>query len=373
MLTCGMSFSQNYFTANNNDNAPEGDHVYADLQSCIDAAEDGDIIHIIPSETGYGDITLNKGVHLVGAGMVPDSPDGMTSKIRTITFDAATADGASLNGIVVTLYNYIPVVFGISGADVDTLRNIEINNCLIPGLAQRSNAPVKNILIRNNIFGGVNTNNQEYRAAVSLRTELGMSENVIIANNIITPKYFIGTNAQSCLSAGNQTQIKNNLFYGPSNHFGFFNLLDCLVSNNLFYGATPASFIHWNPDITGSSSGNVFTNNLTFACTTSCTFPPESNGSANVGSGNIPDSDPGIANISPGGWWNFDFDLEVSDTSPLLGAGSDGTDIGIFGGEYPFNNYDHLRGAPYVHSMAVPGIILENQDIQLDATLRSNQ
>lgn len=363
--TCGSTFSQNYFTADNNDNAPEGDHVYSDLQTCINAAEDGDIIHVIPSETNYGDIILNKGVHLVGAGMVSDIPNGLTSQIRTITFDASTADGASLNGIVVTLTAAHPVLLGISGNEVDTLRNVEIKNCRIPGIAQQANAPLKNMVIRNSVFGNMNHYEAYYRATVNFRTESGMTENLVIANNIISPMWNLYVGTQNCINAANQTQIKNNWLHGPTNRPAFWVLSDCLVSNNVFFGATPNS--------SSISSGNVFSNNISYGCTGSCNFPPPSTGGAsNTGSGNLADTDPAAANVEVNTWWDFGFQLEVPDSSPVLNAGTDGTDIGIFGGEHPFNNYNHLRGTPYVHLLSIPGLIMENQDIQLDATFRSN-
>jgi hypothetical protein len=43
------------------------------------------------------------------------------------------------------------------------------------------------------------------------------------------------------------------------------------------------------------------------------------------------------------------------------------------GGQYPFVNYKNLRGVPYIHQMSVPGLIMENQDIQLEAEARNNQ
>ena len=65
--------------------------------------------------------------------------------------------------------------------------------------------------------------------------------------------------------------------------------------------------------------------------------------------------------------------MDLLEFSPLLNGGTDGTDIGVTGGAYPFNNYQNLRGVPYVHQMSVPGLIMENQDIQLEAEARSNQ
>lgn len=369
LLLYANTFSQTIYKVDSNPNATTGDHVYTDLQECIDAASDGDMIHIIPAADNYGTITINKELHLVGSGWVPDNQSGLISNIFQINFDAGSSN-STLNGLVVSRADNFSVYIGLSGAPVDTVENIEIKNCLIKGLLQNSSLIPKNMIIRNNIFYGT----AYYYAGVVMKFQTGdgMTENLLISNNIICPGYPSNYYSSSNLTVANQTVIANNLFYGdngansygqPSNAFG--SITNCFISNNVFYGTAN----------NGSTSyGNVFSNNLTKYCGSGCTFPPSSTGLPNnIGSNNLSDSNPLFTSLSVTTWWSSSNDLSIPDDSPLKNAGSDATDIGIMGGSYPFNNYQNLRGVPYIHQMAVPGILMENQDIQLDAEARTNQ
>lgn len=365
VFTCGSLFSQNYLKVDQNPNAPTGDHVYTDLQTCIDAATNGDIIHIIPAVEDYGEITLNKSLHLVGSGWVSDNQNGTISKISKITFDPLTADGSTLNGLTLTTTTNFPIVFGITNAPLDTLKNVEIFNCKIPGIIQHDNVPIKNLLLRNNIFAGLNFNGTGGHATLSFKTADGMTEDLNISNNIIVSNFATGW-VKYCVNAANSTIIKNNLFYAHSGHPSFYSLENSFVSNNVFYGSSPKS--------QSTSTGNVFTNNLAYSCAANCALPPVSTTTPNnTGGGNLSNTDPLLANIAVSWTWSLNFELELLEFSPLENGGSDGTDIGISGGDYPFTNYNNLRGVPYVQSLNVPGLIMENQDIQMDAVVRTNQ
>lgn len=369
LLLYANTFSQTIYKVDSNPNATTGDHVYTDLQECIDAASNGDMIHIIPAANHYGTVTIDKELHLVGSGWVPDNQSGLTSKVFQINFDAGSSN-STLNGLVITRSDNSSVYIGVIGAPVDTVENIEIKNCLIKSLTQNNTLIPKNMIIRNNIFYG--TGNYYAGVVLKFQTGAGMTENLLISNNIICPGYLSSFYSSSNITVANQTIIANNLIYGdnganafgqPSNAFG--TIINCFISNNVFFG-TAAN---------GSASyGNVFSNNLTKYCGSGCTFPPTSTSLPNnTGINNLSNTDPLFTTISVTTYWSISFDLSVTDDSPLIDAGSDGTDIGITGGSYPFNNYQNLRAVPYIHQMAVPGIIMENQDIQLEAEARTNQ
>ena len=68
LFSSASLFSQTIYKVDSNPNAPSGDHVYADLQDCIDAASDGDIIQIIPNNDDYGSVTVDKELHFRGSG-----------------------------------------------------------------------------------------------------------------------------------------------------------------------------------------------------------------------------------------------------------------------------------------------------------------
>jgi hypothetical protein len=366
-------FSQTIYKVDSNPNAPSGEHVYSDLQECINNAIDGDIIQVIPASVHYGTVTIDKELHLVGAGLVPDTQSGMVSKIYQLVFGSG-ASNSTLNGLVLSNINNYALVFGITNAPMDSVENILIKNCWSSGILQNSNIKLKEVTIRNNIFSNLALYQSGGADKVSLKFQHGegMTENLVISNNIIAPGYNVWSYPSSNLSAANQTIITNNIIYGNDGNnsytgksvaFGF--LKNCIVSNNVFFGTEPTGFV---------SFGNVFSNNLSIHCGLACGFPPPSTDVPNnTGGGNISDTDPMFGSISLGMAWSVSYNLEVPDDSPLVDAGSDGTDIGLMGGQYPFVNYKNLRGVPYIHQMNVPGLIMENQDIQLDAEARNNQ
>ena len=364
-------FSQTILVADKNPNAPTGDHVYSDLQECIDNASDGDMIHIIPAAEDYGDVIINKELHLVGSGWVSDNQSGMITKVNTIVFVSDKANGSTLNGLVLIERTHYPVIFGDLNAPLDTLKNIEIFNCKIPGILQRDNCPLKNVILRNNVLATLSS--RDGIPAVNFDVTDGMTESILISNNIIGTNYGNG-NVLSGISAANQTLITNNLLFSNSGYYFFFNIRNCFITNNVFYGSSAAHFRYGST--VGFNYANVYTNNLSYECTKygGCDIPPASTSSpANTGSGNLTDTDPLYQNIAASWSWENKWSLSLLNYSPLSNAGTDGTDIGITGGQYPFENYNNLRGVPYVHKLSVPGLIMQNQPIELDAEGRTNK
>ncbi len=364
-------FSQTILVADKNPNAPTGDHVYSDLQECIDNASDGDMIHIIPAAEDYGDVIINKELHLVGSGWVSDNQSGMITKVNTIVFVSDKANGSTLNGLVLIERTHYPVIFGDLNAPLDTLKNIEIFNCKIPGILQRDNCPLKNVILRNNVLATLSS--RDGIPAVNFDVTDGMTESILISNNIIGTNYGNG-NVLSGISAANQTLITNNLLFSNSGYYFFFNIRNCFITNNVFYGSSAAHFRYGST--VGFNYANVYTNNLSYECTKygGCDIPPASTSSpANTGSGNLTDTDPLYENLADSWNWENKWSLSLLNYSPLSNAGTDGTDIGITGGQYPFENYNNLRGVPYVHKLSVPGLIMQNQPIELDAEGRTNK
>ncbi len=366
LLLNSNAFSQTIYKVDSNPNAPSGDHVYSDLQDCIDAASDGDIIQIIPAVAHYGDVKIDKELHLVGSGWVPDNQSGANTKVNSIIFESSTSNGSTLNGLtLIANYSY-PITFGELNAPLDTLKDVEIYNCKIAGIKQLDNCPIKNITLRNNLFALL-VSNSGATETLNFQVSDGATEDLLITNNIILRSRYTWGIAFPAMRVANQTIITNNLFISWQGLQTFTHLRNCFVTNNVFYGAGANS--------SSSSYGNVFSNNLSYACASNCAIPPSSTAiPANSGSGNLTNSDPLYTTITATYTsYNINNDYTISEFSPLIDAGTDGSNIGIMGGQFPFINYKNLRGVPYIHQMSVPGLILENQDIELEAEARNNQ
>jgi hypothetical protein len=134
--------------------------------------------------------------------------------------------------------------------------------------------------------------------------------------------------------------IDHNLFLGGNGRLHI--LYNVVVSNNIFSRSTGLVF---DP----SSNGIVyctFNNNLSNLTTIAHTafFNPATDfanfvasvGGSNTGSGNIIGQNPLFTlNANPDAYSTLD-NYRLQAASPGKNAGNDGTDIGIYGGSYPF-------------------------------------
>lgn len=135
---------------------------------------------------------------------------------------------------------------------------------------------------------------------------------------------------------GNNHTIKNNLFFGSL----FYAFAGCgfdsptLVQNNIFYGADPIQPL------------GIFQNNIGFS--------PPGSGVSNLGGSNLDSINPMFVNV-PLNSTSFSFanDYHLQSNSPGHNAGTDGTDIGIYGGNIEVNLTGEPLGIPVIRKMDV--------------------
>ena len=350
--------SQTVRIANNNPGAVTGLNVYTGtnaLQNAINAAASGDIIHVIPSETDYGDGLIDdKSLTIIGFGLNPTSDIGLRSRVDEIRLDNVGASGSRISGL------YVDDVFiAIDATAPHTISNILVENCEIHRLvgagfgAATSNA-ISGLIVRNCVFNSSN-NTSDPKAL-----ELTNASGVTIENNIIRGE---------CCTAGavraNGATIRNNLFYdGLGNGIAFIGIVGCVIQNNIFLNTSPQS---WG----NTGSNNTYQNNISFNTATDA-FPLTIN--MNSGSGNIEGTDPMLTNVplSPGGDpdWNYDNDFTPLAGSPVLNAGTDGTNIGPTGGAIPFNTEGTFL--PVIQTLTLPSVISQGVDLQVNIKAKGN-
>lgn len=284
-------------TVNNNSNSPGQ---YTDLQTAIDAANAGDTIYVSGSTTSYGTISINKTLALFGTGANPQKQIPVVSSIGTVNFDTLM-NVSNASGTVISGFDILGEV-GVYFTHPTQPTNIQIKrNDLSNGSI---NVESNNWLVENNIV---------------FRVNIGNNNNVIVNNNIVI--YDITGSDQP------NVVITNNLFIAPSNPNGtcLSGISNATISNNIFYGTSPGPG-------NGGCTNSTFNKNLTFT-TSQDTIPYGSN----VGSGNIINQDPKFTSLQT---INFTFtptdDYRLLTTSPGYNIGTDGTDIGPFGGGSPF-------------------------------------
>jgi len=296
------------------DNNPGSIAAYTTVQAAIDAAVDGDIIQIKGSSTSYGDVTLNKTLTLVGNGYNPNKQNNLKTELGSIILDGKkdqfnnitnTASGSKISGIYIwSIYNNLN---NASGLDNLTIENNYIMGTITIDGVSNSN-PASNWLIKNNIIGAINT---------SINTSgANVFSNIVISNNIIkSTMTFISGYYGGVIFTNNIFTYSGTLFFSGVSYIP----TNLTFSNNILFGVSPnactSSTFNNNISIGGSSTTFTFSNNTSL--------------------GNKENVNPLFVN-APSSTFSYSYDYNLQATSPGKNAGTDGTDIGIYGGLYPF-------------------------------------
>ena len=276
-------------------NHPSQPAQYDDINAAIAAAASGDTIYIHGSPLPYsGNVIVNKQLTLIGPGKNPQKDIPTLATINGyFRFDTGS-NGSQAIGLVASNFQ-----------DIGGTSNIAVIGCVaylgisLGGTIGTSNWIVRDCIIRRD-QGTVNP------YALSMEN----SVNALIENNVIGGRVYKGSN----------TIFKNNLFIQNASGFGDVFTGFCgnnLLNNNIFYGVGP-----------GGCTTCTFNNNITFGAGNN-TLP-----SGSAGSGNLINQDPILVDapltVVNNEWRTFDVHLGAG--SPGINAGTDGKDIGIYGG-----------------------------------------
>lgn len=335
---CGLNAT--IHTVSNDDNFPAD---YSNLQNAIDGAGDYDSIYIYGTGINYGNITIDKPLVLIGVGHNPQIQTVSTSKVGQIILTSA-ASNSTISGIVLNgSYGFEPA----TGTD-----NVTIENCYLYCSNNRNHIQASdcdNWIIRGNFI------HHEYgNSTRGFRVGAG-NDNWLITHNVFT-----GTYTQ--FLEGNQTTILSNNLIMLSNLF-FVNSDQVIVSNNIMMA--------WNNNLINYNTGCtncIYNHNLTwsnYADDNSLFLPviPDVN---NTGSNNLNNTDPLFETYVFGEDFRYTHDYHFQAGSPALVAGSDGTDIGIYGGisnfKFSKNGYPQIPRLYYMN--------ITNTVLQEDGTLK---
>jgi len=335
MLFATISTKATVWIVNNN-SANNSAANFTSLQAAVDSASVGDTLYVSGSPLSYGYINVDKQLVFIGEGYhhiggkysTTVSTFYLKDKIDDLNQFIRNANGCVFTGFDCSI-----------SSSIDGISNISIiRNKVSIGYKGTSSYPATNWIIINNII-----------SYLSYNSYASYSNNFLILNNIFN------TSGSIYISGA---IIKNNLFFKP------FSYSNNTISNNIFYGVSP----------TGSNNSS-FKNNLSYASGKSITtnFDFSSN---NIDTNNVENQDPKFvdmpATTSPD--FNYAHDYHLQSTSPAIGAGVDGTDIGIYGGNYPFP-----YGGPIpMQTSAVPAIPqitdleITNTIVPIDSALHIN-
>ena len=341
LLISAIVSAQTVYTVDNNEGSAAA---YTSVQAAVDDASAGDIIYIQPSPNSYGNIEMSKPLTIYGIGHNPELNNGLDATIAQIYFNMGNASGSKISGL------NINGIYLNSSTHINhnvVITNNKINQIIGSGLTTlANNAIISGNYIRHNSFNAIDPNS---------------SQNWIISNNIMEQYHTAST--YSLFNRFNvSTTFTNNVVLTRQNGDAnqsirmFHNCYGALISNNifLFTGNNVA-----NMDL-GTNSGLDFQNNLTYSYNS--TLDPLS------GTNNIDDTDPQFIAFDQNASLNsLSNDFEIQTSSPATAAGTDGNDLGISNGNFPFSLRGYPTELPYLTDF-----VIYNNIISAGETLNVN-
>ncbi len=372
---------QTIWVADNNFNAPTGPNVFSSIQACVNVASPGDIIQVQPSPTTYGNATIEiENLTLMGIGFNVDKEIPLTSRMGNITLRNNIDNTTDADGTIIKGLQFGTITLAVESGGNFLLENILIKNCQFANLYNgpgSADSPVDGLEVRDCYI--TNTSSSANLFYKSLNNAI-FRNNLVLGgfnfaaatsgNNIVTNNILYGT---IYTEAEGGTTILNNNFIGATGvDFAFtLKMKNCSVNNNIFYGVTPS--IAAGGTTSSNFEFNSFSNNLVYA-TGDDTMPP-TGGLGNDGSGNIITS-PDFVNVPLLNTWSSGYDFTLQGGSPALGAGSDGTDIGISGGvtyAWPDANFVlKTTAAPVIQILNTSTVINPGDDLPVRIKANSN-
>lgn len=322
-----LTVNATVWTVSNNADRPAQ---FTTIQSAVDAASPGDTL-LITGGT-YGGATLVKNLVFYGEAIEgSEFPiTTMSSTLNILRFNSSlSASGSRFYGMRFNATVNIDANFSGAGAGQELLDDLIFERChFLSSIVQYSRDGLSNVTYRNCLFSGVT-----YYASASGAVNIS---NILHTNNVYDNCNISGGFGFFDLN-GNMV-IRNSMFLNRTSS-SFSNAQELVLENNIFYKAEP----------TGLST-STFNNNLTYLCNAN-DIPYGDN----IGSGNIVNQDPQLTNYPAlGAAHSWDWDYTPQAGSPCLGNGTNGSDIGISGGNAPVANLPRYAKIPGVTLLDIP-------------------
>jgi hypothetical protein len=342
LMLLGTEAFATIHTVSNDSNKPAQ---YTDVQSAINASTTlaGDTIYVSGTQYLYPDFTITKKLVLIGGGY---------------------SSGNQFNLITQVNYVYVYRDAGTNDASGTVISGFRINSQLTYSNANTS-LSVTNIRLFRNWIG-------------NLYTQYVSTSNWTIYNNIFT-SYLDGAYSSSNFI------IQNNIFIRCT--VDRFNQSSVVIDHNYFiHGGDAFDQIQYatitNNIITSSDNTRVMSpsvNYCTFNSNLSLTTNISSSSPAgsfivqvNSGGNNIVGSDPMFTSVADFNNFSASNNYRLQSGSPGHNAGTDGTDIGIYGGTYPFPS-GGAAGGGYDMSALPPIPQISSMNIQNASVLPGAQ
>jgi len=304
---------------------------YKTLQKAHDAAKSGDSIYVYPSKEPYGDLVISKKLTITGSIMLE------TSTVKTISLTGNSAGSIidSLNVKNIHIHSENNTIRNNSniGSIYVNAENTIRNNSNIEFI----NINADNVLIKQNIISRI-TIAEGHEGNEILQNKIVNSycgihiqkfNTVIIKNNIIQP-----TKYQEVIRIDSACNISllNNVFNSNNGSFYLSPETHAFFVNNIIYTGRISSLGEYHYNLFYSTDDYPTSNN----------------------------------NIK--GNPNFTNEYHLGEDSPAVGAGQNGTDMGIYGGDTPYVEWDNSNSIlPRItHIKAEPVVAEGTQGLEIN-------
>jgi hypothetical protein len=296
------------------DNNPEAAADYTVLSDAINNAEAGDFIYLVPSSTSYSSAQADVEVHIRGLAHQPEATNGLNATVGTLTLNG---NNSSVSGV-----NFTTGVFG-SGDGIE-VSNSRIKYMVVSG---------DNWVIEGNVINNTQTNVNAIR--------INNSQNVTIHHNYIRHSS-PNINTAAIGQAPESTFEFNNIYVLDHGRL----LFDCI--NTVFQNSVILSLEEGDDLVFQASSGWSFVNCLSY----------NYNGFAvpltGPGENNLEDTDPQfefLQNDTP--VFSYSNNYTPAAGSPLIGAASDGDNIGIYNDNFDFDQRGYAIDLPHITAISI--------------------
>ncbi|MCH6202047.1 hypothetical protein MMU07_20895 [Aquiflexum sp. LQ15W] len=294
-LICYMAVYQVHAAVITVSNRPGDIAQFTSITAAINAASDGDFIYVSSSGTSYGSFTLSKRLTIVGAGHNPNVNDPLASELGQVSL-AAGSSGSQFIGLRIFV-----ITFSGSATEINniTIKRNSLNQTVTTAININSNS--RNWTIEENIIGRIGSNSgPDFQESHLIRNNIIVSFVSGVKFSTFSNNIFKTTGEVFTPQISQSNNIVNNIFFqnNLNNDFAANRIVNCVFNNNIFFGSNNPTSLPAGNNNTGEN--NFFVNPLFVSV--------------------------------PNNTFNYGNDYMLQASSQGINAGTDGTDIGLFGG-----------------------------------------
>jgi len=330
-VLCTIQLHATVRTVNTNSPSPGQ---FISLSDAITASANGDTIYLSGGNNGFA--SLNKQIVFIGTGHNPDKQSPVVSSVNFIDLVPASCQGSKFIGI--QFFNESFILISSTAINL----NLEYVNCKFGSgfyINNSSAPPISGLSFRGCIFTGALIRGPLSALQLSVTAS---ASNCIFARTSVVP---VGT---SCLSGptimltGNFTNCQFQ-YNGTGGNLPLAeNANGLTVSNSIFYGVRP--FIVTTNTSTSASNCLSFGNTNNASNFTNTSGPLV---------GVNPQYTAYNATANPA--FSYTDNYLLSATSPGKNYGTDGKDIGVYGGTFNFTMGGEPPSVPVIRAMNLQG------------------